>query len=268
MKCFYSDGPESSRFEVTVSIISNFAMSSFGVSTRVVVMAPVALLELMDLFAQSLELSLLQLVLINKVIKYQLISDDGGLVQCVVLQQSLDENLLIGLLVLVFWLEVAVNDVSQDYLVIDLLSILLSFDIFLILVRWASLLFDLVLIRFVITLGQWLHLRYCFDLLVELVVISIPFILEEDKKPGPNFRTLDNPGMGYVFPVNVLVSKSRKKVSDQFFICGEVGCFQVLGDHVLHKFCLDMLSIFTVEVIARAVLNVGALWCIFSYLKN
>jgi hypothetical protein len=135
MKCFYSDGPESSRFKVTVSIISNFAMSSFGVSTRVVVVAPVALLELMDLFAQSLELSLLQLVLINKVIKYQLISDDGGLVQCVVLQQSLDENLLIGLLVLVFWLEVAVNDVSQDYLVIDLLSILLSFDIFLILVR-------------------------------------------------------------------------------------------------------------------------------------
>ena len=110
-------------------------MSSFGVSTRVVVVAPVALLELMDLFAQSLELSLLQLVLINKVIKYQLISDDGGLVQCVVLQQSLDENLLIGLLVLVFWLEVAVNDVSQDYLVIDLLSILLSFDIFRILVR-------------------------------------------------------------------------------------------------------------------------------------
>jgi len=116
--------------------------------------APVALLDLFNLFAQRLELSLLQLVLINKVIKYQLISDDGGLVQGVVLQQRLDKNLLIGLLFLVFWLEVAINDVSQYYLVIDLLIILLGSDIFLILFRCASLLFDLVLIRFVITLGQ------------------------------------------------------------------------------------------------------------------
>ena len=52
-------------------------MSSFRVSTRVIGVALVALLELCDLFAQGLELSLLQLVLLDKLMKSQLIPEEG-----------------------------------------------------------------------------------------------------------------------------------------------------------------------------------------------
>ena len=61
---------------------------------RIVGVGPVALLELFKFFAELLELSFVDFELINKFVEFDILFDDGDLVQGFVLQKSMAEILL------------------------------------------------------------------------------------------------------------------------------------------------------------------------------
>ena len=210
MECFFSGGLESSGVEAPVSTTKNCAENSLWVLHWVLVVEPVALLNLNESFLQALELAFAALDLVEEIVQLNLLFEERDLVEGCILQDGGEELLLGAGIQLGFWLDYPADCwLRCIVLLLDLLLITSHFRVFLLLGRNGV--FFLLLM---LTVAIWLLLLQegsgFGDFQVQIVTRSIPFILEELKWLRPYFRALELSGVPDAFPVSMLTGKPRE----------------------------------------------------------